>query len=372
MKFESNRTTGTYGTDPDLSSELYSDFVFTDVSEVSINPSNEFLTAPSSTRDGDRTALGAFKLGGSIKTVADCYMTGYWLYGALGTCQADKIDTKTGTYAHLFYPVQGRERLPSWYLVHGLDGKLENVYTGVAMKSISLSAAKGGLLEISTDVMCQSMAVGAWGAYSPGDESSVTLNDDANIMSFVHGIITKVSGEDKPIESFDVTINNNPDDDWFILGSRFLQGVHENDRTIEGSISISVQDEEEIKRFLAGGQNPTATTPGSTYTPFTLELVFNTGTEAYAADSVNFQLGMYFPEVVYNGYTLSASTRNRLTYDVSFKALKGAPTWLNGTITGSQLPVGSGTSYDDEVVNTPLLAWLVNARNTDYAGVAAE
>ncbi len=364
IKFESDGTTGTYGTDPDAGTPLYIDFAFTDIGDIDIGGSNEILEAPSSDRDVDRSTLGPYKLSGSVKTVADCYMLGYWLYGVLGTAQEELVET-TVAYGHLFYPVQGSGRLPSWTMISGLDGIIERLFTGSLMKSLAFSASAGGLVEVSVDLVAQKEAIDDWEGYGT-DPTEVVIDDDANLLSYIHGSITKIGGSSVPIEEFSVSVNNNIDEDWLVLGNRFLYDVSEQDRTVDGSLTISFKSKVEASRFFAGGDTPTATAPGTTYAPFALDIVFDSGT--LVLGTTNYQAGCYMPEVVYTSYNLASSTRKRITYKMNFKALKGALTWASGTVTGSSLPAATDLNYTDEGANAPIIFWVANTKATSYAG----
>lgn len=355
-----------YGTPP--AAPLYSDYVWSDVGEVAQNPSNEVIEAPSIMRDKGRMALGPYVLNGSIKTVADTTMLGYWLYGALGKTCADHVNVAGTEANHLFWPIKGAGKLPSWTMIVGVDDVIERVISGMIMKSLGLSASAGGLLELSIDTVAKTEFTGACGSYKEGGEDDVSFNDDERLLAYIHGTTTKIGGVAAKIEAFSLNINNEVDDKWYILGSRFLQGVSEQNRTIEGSITVSFENDTEFSRFFKGGNSPTVTAPSAlTYDKFTLELIFDTGVTI--VDTQTYKLGIWLPEVMYTSLNNTSSGRNRIKYELGFKATRGAI--LDDPYTPGSMPDATDLEYPTEPTDIPLLMWLCNNMATnDYARVA--
>lgn len=342
----------------------YAAYKWTDVGEVAQNPSNEVIEAPSIMRDKGRMALGPYVLNGSVKTVADTTMLGYWLYGALGACTGAEIEVAPNAeYGHLFWPIKGKGALPSWTMIVGVDDVIERVISGMIMKSLGLSASAGGLLELSIDTVAKTEITYACGGFDVGQQAAIAFNDDERLLAYIHGTVSKIGGDVVKLEAFSLNVNNEVDDKWNILGSRFLQGVSEQNRTIEGSLTVSFEDDTEFSRFFAGGSTPTATAPATlSYEKFSLDLLFDTGIPIDAVTDVNnYMLAMYLPEIMYTSLNNTSSGRNRIKYELGFKATRGPIVH----------PVGSvydEAPWDNEVTDLPLIMSLLNSQTDTYAG----
>ena len=344
------------------------DFDYFDVLSEGFSEDNQIQVVEAVSRERRRFALGGFATSGDQQIAIDMNMIGRLLYGALG-----------GTYytsnSHLFYPT---EDIPTFNVERGFGGTFTNnalryIKSVVGTLSLEISAGSNPTATVSwnaaakdagflTTAQTLANVQSRWGV------KGGTFDDD--LVPGFHNVELSIAAGTSiltSIEALTIEIANNPDP-VPRLGNRHINRNKVQARTIGGTMDISFDDDDMYQRFLDG--TTTATAPGTTYTPFVLEVMFP------VSASQNWHT--YFPKVVFKtpgGPNLSGADRKKMS--VEWQAFVGTTSGVSAANVTSpndwRTNLGDSGAYDTHFTagNVPDLAeclmWLENDVTTIYS-----
>jgi len=278
--------------------------IFLEVGEANFEASNEPIYVPTiQTRESQSMKLGEFTTDISFSGVIDTHTFGYILKFTCGTVAT----TGTGTFTHTFKPTQIATPL-SFVAERGLEAITAERVAGGVIDSLEISLEAGGLAEFSVDGYAGKKTL-----VSPQTPTFGTLSP----FAFWEGNVKIAGTSVATVRSITITQNENIawDESWRIRATdgRFPAKVFRGEREITFETELVFENTEALGRFFNGVAN--ATEPGTTYTPFSLELTLST-TENNAGT-----LTILMPKVVFEAADVDLSGLDILTQTVSGKAL---------------------------------------------------
>lgn len=337
-------------------------FDYFDVLSEGFSEDNQLQVVEAVSRERRRFALGGFAVTGDMQVAVDMNTIGRLLYGVLGST----VYAATGE--HLMWP---SEDLPTFNVERGFGGTFTNnalryIKSVVNSLSLEMSAGsnptatvnwQGGAKTAGFLTTAQTLAAvqGRWGI------KGAAFDDD--LVPGFHFVNVAIEGvELTNVEALTIEINNNMDP-VSRLGSRHINRVKPQARSVSGTLDVSFDDDDLYQRFLDGTTGSTA--PGTTYTPFQLEVAI-----AVSATQI---LYLDMPNVVINtpgGPNLSGSDRKKMS--IGWQAFHGTPVdtlVCNLWSLRTDLPSGGdwAAAFASEPTSYELLAWLENDVTTVYS-----
>ncbi|MCK5611479.1 hypothetical protein KAR91_56940 [Candidatus Pacearchaeota archaeon] len=337
-------------------------FDYFDVLSEGFSEDNQIQIVEAVSRERRRFALGGFAVTGDMQVAIDMNTIGRLLYGVLG----NTVYAATGE--HLFWP---SEDLPTFNVERGFGGTFVNNalrYIKSVENSLSLEFTAGSnptanvnwqggakTAGFLTTAQTLSAVQGRWGIKG-GDK-------DDDLIPGAHFVNVAVAGAELTnVEAMTIEINNNMDP-VTRLGSRHINRVKPQARTVTGTLDVSFDDDDLYQRFLDGTTSSTA--PGTSYTPFQMEVAI-----AVSATQI---LYMDMPEVVFTtpgGPNLSGSDRKKMS--IAWQAFYGTPVDtqvvdLWGLRTNLPDSGDWSTTFTGEPTSYELLAWLENDVQVIYS-----
>ena len=337
-------------------------FDYFDVLSEGFSEDNQLQIVEAVSRERRRFALGGFATTGDMQVAIDMNTIGRLLYGALG----NTVYAATGE--HLIFP---SEDLPTFNVERGFGGTFTNNalrYIKSVVNSLSLEFSagsnptatvnwQGGAKTTGFLTAAQTLAnvQARWGV------KGATYDDD--LVPGFHFVNVAIAGAELTnVEALTIEINNNMDP-VSRLGSRHINRVKPQARSISGTLDVSFDDDDLYQRFLDGTTSSTA--PGETYTPFIMEVAITV--------SATQILYLDLPNVVIStpgGPNLSGSDRKKMS--ISWQAFHATPVdtqvsdlWSLRT----NLPSSGdwATAFTGEPTAYEMLAWLENDVQVIYS-----
>ncbi len=332
IEYDPITSEGTYG------SAWESPTLVLDIAENNISPEQNVQAVPSSFYPtSSRQVLGDYALSGNLNTVTDTSMLGIFLRAALGNHHESQEDAYTA-YQHMFWSLGPRtnseNRPPSLKVEIGEDEKGRRQINGVLVNTLDITFNRGEPGQIVANVIAANEAAVAWGDPTaiglPSDSKYIftanTLEGHIGIDPQGHGtghnqVWLGVDTDAPGLEGITININNNYPDDWKRHGSRFLANYIPQEQKITGTLTLSFDSYQELRRYFSGGETPGAlpASPGDYIDPFGLIIVIDLGI-AVDVGSANYMLKFYFPKIVYTSYGKTMTRRDRSVIEVNFEA----------------------------------------------------
>lgn len=357
---------GTLGEDQWVN-EVIANFDYFDVLSEGFSEDNQMQIVEAVSRERRRFALGGFQTSGDVQIVVDMNSIGRLLYGMLGGVHLGGTAKQ-----HLFYPT---EEVPTFNIERGFGGTFTNnalKYIKSVIGTLSLEMTAGSNPTLSTSwngaahstsflVAAQTLAdvQSRWGIYNGASR----LIDD--YVPGFHQIEVAIAGTELTnVEALTMELTNNPDP-VPRLGSRHINRNKVQARTVGGTMDVSFDDDDLYQRFLDG--TTTSTAPGTSYTPFTMEVM--------VPFSTAYNLHFYYPKVVFKtpgGPNLSGADRKKMS--IEWQAFVGATDAIQvSNINDWRTNLPNSGAYDTEfdAADVPnyaeLLCWLESDNTVIYS-----
>lgn len=265
-----------------------------------------------SSDEARRFGIGRMVASGSIDTVLDSITSGYFLYGLIGSVKSTKVGS-TDAYEHLIPDTATlpAPTIPSFSMVvgQGPDVMQEKRYALMGMSRGTIVADAN----VATGVR---LTVDTFGNLEDINPTLATPTfDDLPIFEFVHGVV-KLDNGDLPCHSFTIEINNNPDEDYAVLGSRNLYKLYKQRRNITVSYDVPFLDDSQYNRVLGSSS---ATSPQNVLNTVELDLILDTAIVVEGTFTMELLINM--PRVVLNSIRTDTTGRGRIIVSVEGFAL---------------------------------------------------
>jgi len=235
---------------------------------------------------------------GSISV--DFYLSNPWFFrGVLG---GYNVSGSQGTYTHTFQPANN---IPSLVIVSGTQ-EAPLLIKGVIINSASISSSVNEVVSVSLDM-----------SFAEANSLSSLPNpvtETFKPFTFAHGTLTLDGNTLALVQAFEVTINNEPE---YIrgLGSRTAQTYIPKGLTIEGRISIVMQDNSWLQKALEN-----LTTSGPSKIGDSLKLTLNNGEQTITLD---------LRDVYLREESFGIEPNEKVVYELPFRAKTITVTAIN-------------------------------------------
>ncbi len=214
--------------------------------------------------------------------------------GNISTSQPDPSNAPN-VYEHTFTPLEIGVQPPSYTIELGAEGMARRVI-GAIGESLTIEVAPGEYASATLTIL----GVREESA-TPSAPSFPQLRDWTS-----HDAEIQVGGQPAELQALSLEINNNPDAEHHVIGSKYLTRHELGELEVSGSMDIRFLDRTHLDRFLQDQET-------------SLTISF-TGSEIEAG--YRYQLVITLPRIIYDSWSAEVSSSEMVVQSIEFVAVR--------------------------------------------------